>query len=130
MDSVSDRRVNVVGTLGGQNVRKNPKKVTEKWDFLRKTSFRPNRFFYIVSKLSFNFKLWGRFPMKNKHFPTVFKKIVKNKKKCDGKTGIFTQNQSSTKSFFSYGCNSKTHHCKYLKFSHNCYISTTTEIFN
>ncbi|KAF0772526.1 Uncharacterized protein FWK35_00005624, partial [Aphis craccivora] len=30
------------------NVRKNPKKVTEKQEFLRKTSFRPNRFFYMV----------------------------------------------------------------------------------
>ncbi|KAF0709307.1 Uncharacterized protein FWK35_00028214 [Aphis craccivora] len=29
-------------------VRKNPKKVTEKREFLRKTSFRPNRFFYMV----------------------------------------------------------------------------------
>ncbi|KAF0751594.1 Uncharacterized protein FWK35_00016266, partial [Aphis craccivora] len=45
---VSDRKVNLVGTLGGQNVRKNPKKVTEKREFLRKTSFRPNRFFYMV----------------------------------------------------------------------------------
>ncbi|KAF0764604.1 Uncharacterized protein FWK35_00015650, partial [Aphis craccivora] len=45
---VSGRKVNLVGTLGGQNVRKNPKKVTEKREFLRKTSFRPNRFFYIV----------------------------------------------------------------------------------
>ncbi|KAF0746957.1 Uncharacterized protein FWK35_00036038 [Aphis craccivora] len=42
------RKVNLVGTLGDQNVRKNPKKVSEKQDFLRKTSFRPNRFFYMV----------------------------------------------------------------------------------
>ncbi|KAF0702714.1 Uncharacterized protein FWK35_00028910, partial [Aphis craccivora] len=48
MDPVSDRKVNLVGTLGGENVRKNPKKVTEKREFLRKTSFRPNQFFYIV----------------------------------------------------------------------------------
>ncbi|KAF0764096.1 Uncharacterized protein FWK35_00002501, partial [Aphis craccivora] len=46
--TVSDRKVNVVGTLGGQNVRKNPKRVTEKQEFLRKTSFRPNRYFYMV----------------------------------------------------------------------------------
>ncbi|KAF0702102.1 Uncharacterized protein FWK35_00026645 [Aphis craccivora] len=45
---VSDRKVNLVGTLGGQNFKKNPKKVTEKREFLRKTSFRPNRFFYMV----------------------------------------------------------------------------------
>ncbi|KAF0752672.1 Uncharacterized protein FWK35_00022266, partial [Aphis craccivora] len=31
-----------------KSVRKNPKKVTEKREFLRKTSFRPNRFFYMV----------------------------------------------------------------------------------
>ncbi|KAF0756592.1 Uncharacterized protein FWK35_00024639 [Aphis craccivora] len=41
-------KLNVVVTLGGQNVRKNPKKVTEKREFLRKTSFRPNRFFYMA----------------------------------------------------------------------------------
>ncbi|KAE9523081.1 hypothetical protein AGLY_016522 [Aphis glycines] len=40
------------------------------------------------------------------------------------KTGIFTQNQFSTESIFLYGCNSKTNHCKYLKFSPN------TENFN
>ncbi|KAF0759534.1 Uncharacterized protein FWK35_00030372 [Aphis craccivora] len=33
-----------------------------------------------------------------------------------GKTGIFTQNQFSTKSIFLYGCNSKTI-LKYLKFT-------------
>ncbi|KAF0754455.1 Uncharacterized protein FWK35_00032183, partial [Aphis craccivora] len=45
MDPVSDRKVNLVVF---KNVRKNPKKVTEKREFLRKTSFRPNRFFYMV----------------------------------------------------------------------------------
>ncbi|KAF0746400.1 Uncharacterized protein FWK35_00015969 [Aphis craccivora] len=34
MCPVSNRKVNVVGTLGGQNIRKNPKKVTEKCEFL------------------------------------------------------------------------------------------------
>ncbi|KAF0770037.1 Uncharacterized protein FWK35_00008075, partial [Aphis craccivora] len=53
----------------------------------------------------------------------VFKKIEKNKKKNYGKTGIFTKNQFSTKSIFFYGCNSKTNHCKYLKFSPNIYVS-------
>ncbi|KAF0734115.1 Gustatory receptor, partial [Aphis craccivora] len=43
-------------------------------------------------------------------------------KKILGKTGIFTQNQFSTKSIFLYGCNSKTNHCKYLKFSPNIYV--------
>ncbi|KAF0759647.1 Uncharacterized protein FWK35_00029580, partial [Aphis craccivora] len=31
-----------------KSVRKIPKKVTEKREFLSKTSFRPNRFFYMV----------------------------------------------------------------------------------
>ncbi|KAF0770250.1 Uncharacterized protein FWK35_00009086 [Aphis craccivora] len=48
MSPVSDRKVNLVGISGGQNVSKNPKKVTEKREFLRKTSFRQNRFFYMV----------------------------------------------------------------------------------
>ncbi|KAF0764673.1 hypothetical protein FWK35_00013760, partial [Aphis craccivora] len=40
MDPVSDRKVNLVGTLGVfKSVRKNPKKVTEKREFSRKTSF-------------------------------------------------------------------------------------------
>ena len=45
-------------------------------------------------------------------------------KKNDGKTGIFTQNQFSTKSIFFYGCNSKTNHWKYLKFSPNVNVSS------
>ncbi|KAF0745858.1 Uncharacterized protein FWK35_00034782, partial [Aphis craccivora] len=32
-------------------------------------------------------------------------------------------NQFSTKSIFLYGCNSKTNHCKFLKFSPNIYVS-------
>ncbi|KAF0706674.1 Reverse transcriptase domain-containing protein [Aphis craccivora] len=44
-------------------------------------------------------------------------------KKNDGKTGIFTQNKFSTKSIFLYGFNSKTNHCKFLKFSSNIYVS-------
>ncbi|KAF0747978.1 Uncharacterized protein FWK35_00034834, partial [Aphis craccivora] len=43
--SVSDRKVYLVVF---KNVRKNPKKVTEKQKFLRKTSFRQNRFFLKV----------------------------------------------------------------------------------
>ncbi|KAF0759846.1 Uncharacterized protein FWK35_00015596 [Aphis craccivora] len=50
------------------------------------------------------------------------KKSRKTKKKNDGKTGIFTQNQFSTKSIFLYSCNSKTNHCKHLKFSLNVYF--------
>ncbi|KAE9532625.1 hypothetical protein AGLY_009706 [Aphis glycines] len=52
----------------------------------------------------------------------IFKKIEKNKKKNNQKMGIFTQNQFSTESIFLYGCNSKTNHCKYLKFSPNVYL--------
>ncbi|KAF0771766.1 hypothetical protein FWK35_00007521, partial [Aphis craccivora] len=72
MDPVSDRKVNVVGTLGGQNVRKNPKKITEKLEFLRKTSFLPNRFFYMVV----NQKLITAFIVK------IFTKSVENAKMC------------------------------------------------
>ncbi|KAF0763810.1 Uncharacterized protein FWK35_00038467, partial [Aphis craccivora] len=35
-------------TIFFKSVRKNRKKVTVKREFLRKTSFRPNRFFYMV----------------------------------------------------------------------------------
>ncbi|KAF0749674.1 Uncharacterized protein FWK35_00036671, partial [Aphis craccivora] len=66
---------------------------------------------------------WCIIEVKSKHFPTVFKKIEKNKKKSDGKTGIFTQNQFSTKSIFLYGCNSKTNHCKYWKCSPKVNVS-------
>ncbi|KAF0718308.1 Uncharacterized protein FWK35_00028653, partial [Aphis craccivora] len=48
-----------------------------------------------------------------------FSKKSRKTKKNDGKTGIFTQNQFSTKSIFFYGCNSKNNHCKYLTFSPN-----------
>ncbi|KAE9524078.1 hypothetical protein AGLY_015559 [Aphis glycines] len=65
---------------------------------------------------------WCIIEVKSKHFPTAFKKIEKNKKKNDGKTGIFTQNQFLTESIFLYGCNLKTNHCKYLKFSPNVYV--------
>ncbi|KAE9538477.1 hypothetical protein AGLY_005576 [Aphis glycines] len=52
-----------------------------------------------------------------------FSKNREKQKKNYGKTGIFTQNQFSTGSIFLYGCNSKTNHCKYLKFSPNVYVS-------
>ncbi|KAF0767482.1 Uncharacterized protein FWK35_00013257 [Aphis craccivora] len=41
---------------------------------------------------------WCIIKVKSKHFPTVFKKI--ERKKNVGKTGIFMQNQFSTKSIF------------------------------
>ncbi|KAF0751268.1 Uncharacterized protein FWK35_00026580 [Aphis craccivora] len=55
--------------------------------------------------------------------PPIFKSAEKNRKKNEGKTGIFTQNQFSTKSIFLYVCNSKTNHCKCLKFSPNVYVN-------
>ncbi|KAF0696226.1 Uncharacterized protein FWK35_00032644, partial [Aphis craccivora] len=48
MTPVSGRKVNLVGTMGGQDAGKNKKKMTEKREFIRKTSFRSNRFFYMV----------------------------------------------------------------------------------
>ncbi|KAF0751757.1 Uncharacterized protein FWK35_00020567, partial [Aphis craccivora] len=55
---VSDRKMNLVGALGGHFLKfpivfksagkKQKKKIKEKREFLRKTSFRPNRFFYMV----------------------------------------------------------------------------------
>ncbi|KAF0757009.1 Uncharacterized protein FWK35_00011853, partial [Aphis craccivora] len=52
-----------------------------------------------------------------------FQKRREKPKKNDGKTRIFKQNKFSTKSIFLYGCNSKTNHCKFLKFSTNIYVS-------
>ncbi|KAE9526885.1 hypothetical protein AGLY_013533 [Aphis glycines] len=72
---------------------------------------------------------WCIIEVKSKHFPTVLKTIEKNKKKNDGKTAIFTQNQFSTESIFLYGCNSKTNHCKYLKFSPNVYVMSVKKFW-
>ncbi|KAE9532144.1 hypothetical protein AGLY_010346 [Aphis glycines] len=70
---------------------------------------------------------WCIIQVKSNYFSTVFKKNREKQKKNDGKTGIFTQNQFSAESIFLYGCNSKTNHCKNLKFSPNVY---TTEYFD
>ncbi|KAF0772169.1 Uncharacterized protein FWK35_00012125 [Aphis craccivora] len=54
---VSNIKMNLVGALGRlffkipnsfQKHREKPKKIKEERKFLRKTSFRPNRFFYMV----------------------------------------------------------------------------------
>ncbi|KAF0703985.1 Uncharacterized protein FWK35_00034820, partial [Aphis craccivora] len=45
MEVVSDVKVNI---LVFKKIEKNKKKMTEKREFLRKTSFRPNRIFYMV----------------------------------------------------------------------------------
>ncbi|KAF0762329.1 Uncharacterized protein FWK35_00017476, partial [Aphis craccivora] len=61
--------------------------------------------------------------VKSKHFPTVFKKIEKNKKKMTEKREFLRKTSFRPNRFFFYGCNSKTNHCKYLKFSPNVYVS-------
>ncbi|KAF0766669.1 hypothetical protein FWK35_00003344 [Aphis craccivora] len=61
-------KVNFFHQFSKKSRKTKKKKMTEKREFLRKISFRPNR-------------------------------------------------------FFLYGCNSKTNHCKYLKFSPNVYVS-------
>ncbi|KAF0742800.1 Uncharacterized protein FWK35_00026133, partial [Aphis craccivora] len=49
-----------------------------------------------ISNFGIGFQWKSKYPwciieIKSKHFPTVFKKIENNKKKkCDGKTGIYT----------------------------------------
>ncbi|KAF0688113.1 Uncharacterized protein FWK35_00030413 [Aphis craccivora] len=49
MGLVSDVKVNILGALYSfQKNREKQKKMTEKREFLRKTSFRPNRFFFMV----------------------------------------------------------------------------------
>ncbi|KAF0732761.1 Uncharacterized protein FWK35_00039012 [Aphis craccivora] len=57
MGVVFDSKLNLVGALrrsffefhnSFQKRREKPKKIKEKREFLRKTSFRPNRFFYMV----------------------------------------------------------------------------------
>ncbi|KAF0748213.1 Uncharacterized protein FWK35_00014672 [Aphis craccivora] len=49
----SDGKMNIFGALylskvNFQKRREKPKKIKEKREFLRKASFRPNRFFYMV----------------------------------------------------------------------------------
>ncbi|KAF0710362.1 Uncharacterized protein FWK35_00026615, partial [Aphis craccivora] len=58
------------------------------------------------------------------------KSRITKKKKNYGKTGIFTQNQFSTKSIFLCGCNSKTNHCKNLKLSPNKFESVDKKILD
>ncbi|KAF0720065.1 hypothetical protein FWK35_00037082, partial [Aphis craccivora] len=53
---VSDRKMNLVSAFGRsfefpivfQSAGKNQKKIKDKLEFLRKTGFRPNQFFYMV----------------------------------------------------------------------------------
>ncbi|KAF0773007.1 hypothetical protein FWK35_00001759 [Aphis craccivora] len=48
MGVVSDSKMNLVGELGVFKGEKPKKKIKEKREFSRKTSFRPNWFFYMV----------------------------------------------------------------------------------
>ncbi|KAF0751858.1 Uncharacterized protein FWK35_00035157 [Aphis craccivora] len=93
-------------------IKNHKKKMTEKYEnFHSKPVFFLNSATFHQLKVSFF------------EFPNSFQKRREKPKKNDGKTGIFTQNQFSTKSIFLYGCNSKTNHCKYLKFSPNVNVS-------
>ena len=78
--------------------------------FLTSAPLWIGKFIYLV--------LWG---VKSKHFQMVFKKSREKQKKSDRKTAILRKT-TSTKSIFWFCCNSKTNHCKYLKFSPNVYI--------
>ncbi|KAF0763583.1 Uncharacterized protein FWK35_00026345 [Aphis craccivora] len=65
---------------------------------------------------------WCIVEVKSEHFPTVFKEIEKNKKKLTKKQEFLRKTNFRPNRFFLYGCNSKTNHCKYLKF-HQMFIS-------
>ncbi|KAE9523574.1 hypothetical protein AGLY_016126 [Aphis glycines] len=72
---------------------------------------------------------WCIIEVKSKHFPTVFEKIEKNKKKNDGKREFLRKTSFRPNRFFYMVVIQKliSYHCKYLKFSPNV---NTTEIFN
>ncbi|KAF0758673.1 hypothetical protein FWK35_00031166, partial [Aphis craccivora] len=59
----------------------------------------------------------------------VLKIAGKNQKKIKEKWEFLLKTSFSTKSIFLYGCNSKTNHCKYLKFSLNVYIELNFQKF-
>ncbi|KAF0732006.1 Uncharacterized protein FWK35_00019247, partial [Aphis craccivora] len=73
-----------------------------------------------ISNLGCGFRYQKELSFSN--FPIVFKSAEKNQKKIKEKWEFFTENQFSTKSISLYDCNSKTNHCKYLKFSPNFYL--------
>ncbi|KAF0767621.1 Uncharacterized protein FWK35_00006090 [Aphis craccivora] len=53
---------------------------------------------------------WCIIEVKSKHFPTVLKKIEKNKKKMTEKREFLHKTSFRPNRFFLYGCNSKTNH--------------------
>ncbi|KAF0712155.1 Uncharacterized protein FWK35_00028927 [Aphis craccivora] len=67
---------------------------------------------------------WCIIEVKSETFCQQFsKKIEKNKKKMTEKREFLRKTCSFRPNrFFFYGCNSKTNHCKYLKFSPNVYV--------
>ncbi|KAF0760806.1 Uncharacterized protein FWK35_00010690 [Aphis craccivora] len=85
---VSDRKVNLVGTLEVKikkfpivfkSVRKNPKKVTEKREFLRKTCFR---FFYIVLKFLRNLSKTRKFAIFLQYKSSILEKFYQIPHNC------------------------------------------------
>ena len=66
---------------------------------------------------------WCIIEVKSKHFPTVFKKIEKNKKKMTEKREFLRKTNFRPNRFFYMIVIQKTNHCKYLKFSPNVYVS-------
>ncbi|KAF0757732.1 Uncharacterized protein FWK35_00031216 [Aphis craccivora] len=56
-------------------------------------------------------------------FPNSFQKRREKPKKKLRKNGNFYAKLVFDQIDFLYGCNSKTNHCKYLKFSPNVYVS-------
>ncbi|KAF0763863.1 Uncharacterized protein FWK35_00005024 [Aphis craccivora] len=82
-----------------------------------------NNFYHILNEVMNKSEYpWCIIRFKSKHFPTVFKKIEKNKKTNDGKTGIFTQNQFSTEIFTKILCTCYLYTVKFSKiFDSNFY---------
>ncbi|KAE9521806.1 hypothetical protein AGLY_017796 [Aphis glycines] len=238
---VSDDKVNILEVKSEyfptvfKKIEKNKKKVTEKQDFLRKTSFRSNRFFFygckskknhykyltfsphgfvtvintwlnfqntltffdskfydiyrkrenfekktrsnIIGKIlsAFEFKILTKYrndndlssndfkylllqvilenfsikvmlqfqtlgvvsddkvnilEVKSEYFPTVFKKIEKNKKKVTEKQDFLRKTSFRSNRFFFYGCKSKKNHYKYLTFSPHGFVTVINTWLN
>ncbi|KAF0765028.1 hypothetical protein FWK35_00004490 [Aphis craccivora] len=57
------------------------------------------------------------------NFPIVFKSAGRNQKIINEKRKFLRKTSIRPNRLFLYGCNSKTNHYKYLKFSPNVYVS-------
>ncbi|KAF0771427.1 Uncharacterized protein FWK35_00000820 [Aphis craccivora] len=75
----------------------------------------------VVSDVKVNI-LGALYRLKVNIFQQFSKKSRKTKKKNDGKREFLRKTSFRPNRFF-FGCNSKTNHCKYLKFSPNVYVS-------